>query len=78
MSSWNVVQSGPLDRTVTRIDPFRSTLMTLYEDPGSFTRLLKNELISTEGAKLILLVSIYHVYFSVDIWDAEKQARARR
>lgn len=58
MNSWNVMQNGPLDRSVTRIDPFRSTLMTLYEDPGSFTRLLKNELINTEGSKLILLVSL--------------------
>ncbi|CAF1429950.1 unnamed protein product [Adineta ricciae] len=48
MNSWNVMQSGPLDRVTTRIDAFRSTLMTLYEDPGSFTRLLKNELINTE------------------------------
>lgn len=58
MNSWNVMQKGPLDRSVTRVDPFRSTLMTLYEDPGSFTRLLKNELINTEGSKLILLVSL--------------------
>ena len=41
MGSWNVLQSGPLDRSPGRVDPFRSTLMTLYEDPGSFTRLLK-------------------------------------
>ena len=58
MSSWNVIQSGPLDRTVTRIDQFRATLMTLYEDPSGFTRLLKNELIYTQGSKLILLVSL--------------------
>ena len=58
MTSWNVMQSGPLDRAITRIDPFRSTLMTLYEDPGNFTRLLKNELINTEGSKLILLVRL--------------------
>jgi hypothetical protein len=57
MGSWNVLQSGPLDRSPGRIDPFRSTLMTLYEDPGSFTRLLKTEQINTEGSKLILLVS---------------------
>jgi hypothetical protein len=57
MGSWNVLQSSPLDRSPGRIDPFRSTLMTLYEDPGGFTRLLKNEQINTEGSKLILLVS---------------------
>ena len=57
IDSWNVVQSGPLDRTSTRVDRFRSTLMTLYENPGDFTRLLKNEEINTEGSKLIILVS---------------------
>lgn len=66
MSSWNVLQSGPLDRTSSRIDAFRSTLMTLYENPGDFTRLLKNELINTEGSKLILLVSINHVLWLLD------------
>jgi hypothetical protein len=63
MGSWNVMQSGPLDCTFGRIDPFRSTLMTLYEDPGSFTGLLKNEQINTEGSKLILLVSDVRLSF---------------
>jgi hypothetical protein len=63
MGSWNVMQSGPLDRTSGRIDPFRSTIMTLYDDPGSFTLLLKNEQINTEGSKLVLLVSDVHLIF---------------
>ena len=68
MGSWNVIQSGPLDRAPSRLDSFRSTLMTLYEDPGNFTRLLKNELIHTEGAKLVLLVSDnYAVLFLSDV-----------
>ena len=65
MGSWNVMQSGPLDRTSSRLDSFRSTLMTLYEDPGNFTRLLKNELINTAGSKLILLVSNNHVFLFI-------------
>ena len=35
INSWHVIQNGPLDRTVTRIAPFRSTLMILSEDPNS-------------------------------------------
>lgn len=57
MGSGNVFQSGPFDRTPSRLDSFRSTLMTLYEEPGNFSRLLKNELIHTERSKLVLLVS---------------------
>lgn len=41
MSNWNVMQNGPWDRTMTRIDAFRSTLMTLYDDSSSFTCLWK-------------------------------------
>ena len=67
IGSWNVVQSGPLDRTSIRVDCFRSTLMTLYENPGDFTRFLKNKEINTNGSKLIILVSNHLLPFFADI-----------
>ncbi|CAF3290441.1 unnamed protein product [Rotaria sp. Silwood2] len=43
---------SPIDITPSRVDPFRSTLMTLHEKPGNFLRVLKKERIDVTGSKL--------------------------
>ncbi|CAF1458453.1 unnamed protein product [Rotaria magnacalcarata] len=52
LKSLGLVLPSPIDITPTRVDPFRSTLMTLHEKPSSFTRILKNERIRVAGSKL--------------------------
>ena len=47
---------SPSDITPTRVDPFRSTLMTLHEKPGQFMRILKKEKIDVNGSKLNIFV----------------------
>lgn len=47
---------SPMDITPTRVDPFRSTLMTLHEKPGQFLRVLKKETINVTGSKLNIFV----------------------
>jgi hypothetical protein len=47
---------SPSDITPTRVDPFRSTLMTLHEKPGQFMRILKKEKIAVNGSKLNIFV----------------------
>lgn len=55
----NVFMSNPLERfSGGKIDPFRSTLMHLFDFPGDFTRQLKNEEIDTTGAKLNMMVGL--------------------
>ncbi len=46
-----------------KIDPFRSTLVQLYDFPGKFTRQLKNEEIDTTGAKLNIMVCLEYSFF---------------
>jgi hypothetical protein len=48
---------SPLDITPTRVDSFRTTLMTLYEKPGHFLRILKKEKVDVSGSKLNIFVS---------------------
>ncbi|CAF3966112.1 unnamed protein product [Rotaria magnacalcarata] len=52
LKSLGLVLPSPIDITPTRVDPFRSTLMTLHEKPSSFTRILKNERIRVAGSTL--------------------------
>lgn len=57
LKNLNVFMSSPFDRSVSgKIDPFRSTLMQLYDNPNEFTRQLKNEEVATTGAKLNIMV----------------------
>ncbi|CAF4727374.1 unnamed protein product, partial [Rotaria socialis] len=42
----------PIDMMPYRVDPFRSTLMTLHEKPDNFLRILKKETIYVTGSKL--------------------------
>jgi hypothetical protein len=57
LKNLNVFLPSPFERALGgKVDPFRSTLMQLYDDPGNFTRQLKNEEINTTGAKLNIMV----------------------
>jgi hypothetical protein len=49
---------SPSDMTPCKVDPFRSTLMTLHEKPGRFLRVLKKEKIDVTGSKLNIFVCI--------------------
>jgi hypothetical protein len=57
LKSFGLLLPSPCDITPTKIDPFRSTLMTLYEKPGHFRRVLKKEKIDVSGSKLNVFVS---------------------
>lgn len=57
LKSFGLLLSSSYDITPSKIDPFRSTLMTLYEKPGNFCRILKNENIDISGSKLNIFVS---------------------
>ena len=53
----NVFMPSPFDRCGGgKIDPFRSTLMQLYDSPSNYTRQLKAEEIDTNGSKLNIMV----------------------
>ncbi|CAF4075256.1 unnamed protein product, partial [Rotaria magnacalcarata] len=52
LKSLGLLLPSPIDLTPTRIDSFRSTLMTLHEKPGNFVRVLKKENINITGSKL--------------------------
>jgi hypothetical protein len=56
LKSLGLMLPSPADITPSRIDPFRSTLMTLHEKPGKFLRVLKNEQIDISGSKLNIFV----------------------
>lgn len=57
-----------LDLTPPWIDSFRSTLLTLYEKPGKFFRVLKKENINVAGSKLnifVICLNLLKTKFSV-------------
>ena len=56
LKSLGLVLPSPLDTTPSRIDPFRSTLMTLHEKPDNFLRVLKKERIHITGSKCNIFV----------------------
>ena len=56
LKSLGLMLPSPADLTPSRVDPFRSTLMTLHEKPGSFLRVLKKETINVSGSKLNIFV----------------------
>jgi hypothetical protein len=56
LKSLGLMLPSPSDMAPSRIDPFRSTLMTLYEKPGHFLRVLKKEKIDVSGSKLNIFV----------------------
>jgi hypothetical protein len=56
LKSLGLMLPSPSDITPSRIDPFRSTLMTLHEKPGNFLRVLKKEKIDVSGSKLNIFV----------------------
>ena len=58
LKSMGLMLPSPLDITPPRIDSFRSTLMTLYENPGRFFRVLKKENIDVTGSKLNIFVIV--------------------
>lgn len=66
LKNLNVFMPSPHDRSGGgKIDPFRSTLMQLFDNPGNFTRQLKTEELDTIGSKLNIMVQrntscLYH------------------
>ncbi|CAF1481034.1 unnamed protein product [Adineta steineri] len=52
LKTLGVILPSPSDITPNRIDQFRTILMTMYEKPGQFLRILKNENIDVSGSKL--------------------------
>ncbi|CAF5002298.1 unnamed protein product [Rotaria sp. Silwood1] len=52
LKSFGLLLPSPFDITPSKVDSFRSTLMTLHEKPGHFCRILKNEEIDISGSKL--------------------------
>ncbi len=42
LKSLGLMLHSPADITTSRIDPFRSTVMTLHEKPREFLRVFKN------------------------------------
>ena len=58
LKCFGLLLPSPYDISPTKVDPFRSTLMTLYEKPGNFYRVLKNETIDLSDSKLNIFVSI--------------------
>ncbi|CAF1501432.1 unnamed protein product, partial [Rotaria sordida] len=52
LKSLGLMLPSPIDILPSRVDPFRSTLMTLHEKPGNFLRVLKKEKIDATGSKL--------------------------
>ncbi|CAF4079659.1 unnamed protein product [Adineta steineri] len=52
LKTLGVILPSPSDITPTRIDPFRTILMTIYEKPGQFLRILKKETVDVSGSKL--------------------------
>jgi len=56
LKSLDLMLPSPSDITPSRIDPFRSTLMTPQEKPGNFLRVLKKEKIDVSGSKLNIFV----------------------
>ena len=57
LKSMGLLLPSPADIMPYRVDPFRSTLMTLHEKPGHFMRVLKKESINVTGSKLNIFVS---------------------
>lgn len=57
LKSMGLLLPSPADILPYRVDPFRSTLMTLHEKPGHFMRVLKKESINISGSKLNIFVS---------------------
>ncbi|CAF4852485.1 unnamed protein product [Rotaria socialis] len=52
LKSLGLLLPSPIDMMPYRVDPFRSTLMTLHEKPDNFLRILKKETIYVTGSKL--------------------------
>ncbi|CAF4233459.1 unnamed protein product, partial [Rotaria sordida] len=52
LKSFGLLLPSPFDITPSKVDSFRSTLMTLHEKPSHFCRILKNEEIDISGSKL--------------------------
>ncbi|CAF4807703.1 unnamed protein product, partial [Rotaria socialis] len=49
LKSLGLLLPSPIDMMPYRVDPFRSTLMTLHEKPDNFLRILKKETIYVTG-----------------------------
>lgn len=62
LKSWGLLLPSPNDITPTRVDPFRSTLMSLHEKPGNFLRILKKEKIHITGSKLNIFVYSFLIF----------------
>ena len=60
LKSMGLMLPSPADIVPYRVDPFRSTLMTLHEKPGHFSRVLKKETINVHGSKLNIFVRSYN------------------
>ncbi|CAF3748763.1 unnamed protein product [Rotaria sordida] len=52
LKSFGLLLPSSFDITPSKVDSFRSTLMTLHEKPSHFCRILKNEEIDISGSKL--------------------------